>query len=228
MSSDLDLRLPRQVARLRTPSGDKKFAIYSMAGLDQRELRNLRHDINSAEFVNEACELSPRASFAGMSLGAVLDYHLTLRVRDSRFHPLLFIVATHRNWQDYGVILVHLDFDEQGSVGHARCAIDQAASYCMNMDIGNMSWDDVKDEEMFEWPAYFRMPKSVPTTGLTPRKQFGIYCFHSERMFHCPLLFLDEADYDSLGRSTSFGPNLEGKGSITIAVFSGNNIDCTP
>lgn len=183
MSTDLDLKLYHHAPQVKCLPGEKKFAIYSMAALNQREMQNLERDLNSAEFVENDCELSPRASFAGLSLAAVLDYHLTLRARDAKFHPLLFIVATHKNYQDFGVLFVYLNTDGKGGVGHARCTLDMAASYCMNIDIGNMEWDEVKDEETFEWPAYFRMPTSVPSTGLMPRKQFGVYTFNAECTF---------------------------------------------
>ncbi|GME23008.1 amino acid permease protein [Neofusicoccum parvum] len=158
MDPSQDLSLPRTAPNTErhraTLNGQYKFAIYTIAELDQSSLHALQRDLNAAEYCHNTCALAPQPNFAGRPLRDVFDYHVRVRDEDQTIHPLFFIVATDADYTSKGVIVVHLDTgqdEQEDRVDQGRCGVDRAASWGMNIDIGNMDWEDLKEEEEEEW-----------------------------------------------------------------------------
>lgn len=127
-----------------------KYAVYTIAELNHEGLNALQDELNSAHLAADTCKLAPKPNFSGRTLRDVYDYHIYARDEDMSIHPLFFIVATDVDYKKKGVTIVHLDTfqDEQADrVDKGNCSVDMAASWGMNIDIGNMAWEDLKEEE---------------------------------------------------------------------------------
>lgn len=154
--------------------GRYKFAIYTTASLDSTSLHQLEASINSAELSTHNSKLAPEPSKS--SLRDVYDYHLALRDRDDTIHPLYFIVADRADLPDAGVLVVHLNCgidNEDDVVGVARCGVDMADSHGANIDIGNIDWLDIKEEEADSWGGdtpYADRPEGDAQPPLPPTK----------------------------------------------------------
>ncbi|KAI2781877.1 hypothetical protein F4815DRAFT_62176 [Daldinia loculata] len=130
-------------------------AVYSILPLDLSTLDDLVSRLNAAEEIEPGtCKLAPKYDFANRPLRDIYDYHIQLRDQDHSIHPLYFIVAIDADYKGNGVLVVHLHTGQDGEedrVDKARCSVDWAASWGLNLDIGNMSWEDLKEEEAEEW-----------------------------------------------------------------------------
>lgn len=173
MSSQPNLNLPATAPNTErhraTLNGRYKFAVYSIANLDEASLRALETELNSAEFAANTCKLAPQPSFPGRPLRDVFDYHVRVRDEDTTIHPLYFIVAAYADYKTDGVVVVHLNTDQdeqEDRVDKARCAVDMAASWGMNFDIGNMDWEDLKEEEQDNYGG--EQPATTPSQPLQP------------------------------------------------------------
>ncbi|KAH9822818.1 amino acid permease protein [Teratosphaeria destructans] len=130
-----------------------KFAIYSIAPLDDRSLHQLEASINSSELSTHHSKLAPQPDFKNRSLRDVYDYHIRIRDEDDTIHPLYFIVADRINLPDDGVLVVLLNSsrEEDDVVDVGRCGVDMADSWGANIDVGNQDWLDLKEEEAEQW-----------------------------------------------------------------------------
>ncbi|KKY27888.1 putative amino acid permease [Diplodia seriata] len=184
MASPPDLSLPSTAPNTErhraTLNGRFKFAIYTIANLDQAALQALETAINSAEFADGSSKLAPQPSFPGRPLRHVFDYHVRVRDEDTSIHPLYFIVAADADYQTKGLVVVHLDTseDERDRVDKARCDVDMAASWGVNLDLGNMHWEDLKEEEQLNYGAPDPSQPSQPPAAPAPpepavRWQYG-------------------------------------------------------
>ncbi|KAI2617021.1 hypothetical protein GGS26DRAFT_577479 [Hypomontagnella submonticulosa] len=187
-TSSQNFDLPRTAPnndRHRNTSGESYAQpVYSIVPLDRSALENLVDQLNAAEDVRPGtCKLAPEPDFANRPLRDVYNYHLQLRDQDHSIHPLYFIVAADADFEKDGVIVVHLHTgqdDEEDRVDKARCSVDWAASWGINFDIGNMDWEDLKEQEEEEWGdrAMSWTPASqqpVPPDTEPPRFQYA--CF---------------------------------------------------
>ncbi|KAI8960704.1 hypothetical protein F5Y11DRAFT_328861 [Daldinia sp. FL1419] len=231
MSSNLDLSLPRTAPnsdRHRATSGeDYTQAVYSLTPLDKSELDNLVSRLNSAENIEPGtCKLAPIYDFANQPLRAVYDYHLQLRDQDHAIHPLYFIVAIDADYIEDGVLVVHLDTDqdeEDNRVDKARCSVDWAASWGMNIDIGNTSWEDLKQDESEEWgerampwtPAS-REP-TIPEAG-QPQLQYAFYSTVKKSIDLPELLEPKYFNTPAAYRRTTLGGNYSTDGGLPEIV----------
>ncbi|KAK6958025.1 hypothetical protein Daesc_000818 [Daldinia eschscholtzii] len=188
MAPNLDLSLPKTAPNnsqhRATASGSYAQAVYSLIPLELSTLNDLASRLNAAQDIEPGtCKLAPRYDFANRPLRDVYDYHLQLRDRDPSIHPLFFIVAVDADYEKNGVLVVHLNTgqdEEDDRVDKARCSVEWAASWGLNLDIGNMAWEDLKEEEADEWgdTAMPWTPESnQPTRPDTapPRSQYA--CF---------------------------------------------------
>ncbi|KAI0379783.1 hypothetical protein F5Y04DRAFT_259139 [Hypomontagnella monticulosa] len=171
--------------RHRNTSGESYTqAVYSIVPLDRSTLENLVDRLNAAEDIEPGtCKLAPEPDFANRPLLDVYNYHLQLRDRDHSIHPLYFIVAADADCEKDGVIVVYLHTgqdDEEDRVDKARSSIDWAASWGINFDIGNMDWEDLKEEEENEWGDR-AMPwapvSQQPAPPATEPPRFQYACF---------------------------------------------------
>ncbi|KAK0638158.1 hypothetical protein DIS24_g10107 [Lasiodiplodia hormozganensis] len=173
MSSQPNLNLPATAPNTErhraTLNGRYKFAVYSIANLDQARLQALEAKLNSAEYAAGTCKLAPQPSFLGRPLRDVFDYHVRVRDEDTTIHPLYFIVAVYADYKTDGVIVVHLNTgqgEQEDRVDKARCAVDMAASWGMNFGIGNMDWEDLKEEEQDNYGG--DQPTTLPSQPSQP------------------------------------------------------------
>lgn len=157
MSNEQNLYLPRTApnsSHHHDVAQDFKYAIYSIVTLEgSTSLTALEERVNSVEFCEGSCCLAPQSDFAGRPLKDVFDYHINIRDTDKSIHPLYFIVAADKDYEKNGVIAVFLDADEdqENEVDAGRCSVEMAPSWGQNLDIGNMSWYDLKEAEELEF-----------------------------------------------------------------------------
>ncbi|KAI1657538.1 hypothetical protein F4813DRAFT_389718 [Daldinia decipiens] len=188
MALNQDLSLPKTAPnsnRHRATAGESYVqAVYSILPLDLGILDDLVSRLNAAEVIEPGtCKLAPKYDFANRPLRDIYDYHLQLRDQDHSIHPLYFIVAIDADYKENGVLVVHLHTGQDGEedrVDKARCSADWAAGWGLNLDIGNMAWEDLKEEEAEEWgdkamswTPESNQPKQLGTTP--PRFQYA--CF---------------------------------------------------
>ncbi|KAI5925835.1 hypothetical protein F4810DRAFT_658490 [Camillea tinctor] len=158
---DLSLGLPHTAPnsdRHRATAGESYIqTVYTLVPLAKDDLDVLVNRLNNAaDIMPGTCKLAPKFDFSqpSSSLRQVYDYHIRLRDQDHSAHPLYFIVAISADSCKDDVLIVHLNTGLKGQCDHigiARCSIDWAASWGLNLDIGNMSWEDLKEEEENDW-----------------------------------------------------------------------------
>ncbi|KAI5240594.1 hypothetical protein E4T43_05981 [Aureobasidium subglaciale] len=155
----------------------RRWPIYSLIAYDDKNLAKLESDINNAEDSTHNSVLITTPDFSSSTLRDVYGYHIALRDKDNGIHPSLFIVIDQKDYQSKGVLLVDLQVMTDTSrnvIGVLRCSYSDADLYCANLDIGNMSFIDYKEEEQelrggedpYENTRYFgKDPKQVKDTG---------------------------------------------------------------
>ncbi|QIX01354.1 hypothetical protein AMS68_006871 [Peltaster fructicola] len=121
----------------------KKYAVYTLTDVDEQQLL----EAINCEDSTENSEFAPRHKFS--TLREVYDYHLELR--KEAYHPLFFIVADQVDPESVLVVHLDCDVDEDDRIGVGRCAVGMADSWGANLDIGNMDWMDLKEEEQNSW-----------------------------------------------------------------------------
>ena len=129
---------------------DKRWPIYPMVAFDEQELEQLEHDVNKAEDSTDCSILITRPDFSGSTLRDVYEHHMHLRNERQDIHPSLFIAVDQKGYKSKGVLIVDLQVmieHGQSVIGVLRCGYDDADLYCANLDIGNMSFIDYKEEE---------------------------------------------------------------------------------
>ena len=125
-----------------------KIAVYTLVGLGEDGSDGLVKALeNDDGNLRNAASLPPRYDFAGRSLRDVYDYHLQLG-REQTHHPTLFIVAYVEDYQKNGVLVVELDTDLKCSVDTCRRKTADALLDCVNLEISNMDWEELKDDEL--------------------------------------------------------------------------------
>lgn len=125
-----------------------KLAVYTLVDLGEADINSLLKALeNKNKTVRGAYCLPSKYNFTGASLKDVYDYHLQLGT-DKGYHPTLFIVAQHEDYEKNGVLLVNLDTDMKCSVDTCRMKVSKALSAGMNLMIGNMDWEDFKEDEL--------------------------------------------------------------------------------
>ena len=121
------------------------LAVYTLVAL-QDHAEDLTEALqNDDENLRRAYGLPSKYSFVGESLKNIYDYHLKLK---EKYHPTLFIVAQHTNYRKHGVLLVNLNTDLACSVDICRMKCNEALSAGVSLKIGNMDWEDLKEDEL--------------------------------------------------------------------------------
>ncbi|CAD0087598.1 unnamed protein product, partial [Aureobasidium vineae] len=133
-------------------SGDtlnKQWPSYSLVAVSEQDLSNLESDINNAEDSTSNCVLITTPNFSHGTLRNIHDHHIRLRNENDEIHPTLFIRLPGK-----GVLVVDLQVmtdTPQNVVGVLHCGYDDADLYCANLDLGNMSFIDYKEEAQNLW-----------------------------------------------------------------------------
>ncbi|KAI4726031.1 hypothetical protein E4T49_06206 [Aureobasidium sp. EXF-10728] len=133
---------------------NKQWPIYSLVAFSDPDLQTLETDINKAEDSTGNSVLITAPDFSHGTLRDIYNHHIRLRNENHEIHPTLFIVVDQRDYREKGVLVVDLQVMTETSqtvVGVLRCGYDDADLYCANLDIGNMSFMDYKEEEQSLW-----------------------------------------------------------------------------
>ncbi|KAG9949317.1 hypothetical protein KCU85_g4322, partial [Aureobasidium melanogenum] len=131
-----------------------QWPIYSLVAFDEPSLKQVLNDINEAEDSTSNSILITEPDLSNSTLRDVYDHHIRLRDENDKIHPTLFIAVDQRDYQANGVLVVDLKVmtdTSQTVIGVLRCGYDDADLYCANLDIGNMSFIDYKEEEQRLW-----------------------------------------------------------------------------
>jgi hypothetical protein len=153
-----------------SPEGDSghdsqhsSYAAYSLISLDEDGQQLILNDLNTGDMTTSGCILATQPDFSGRTLRDIYDYHIEASKEDNEMHPHLFIVADQDDWNTNGVLLVYayaeraLDPPNESNdeyeytVGVLRCGVDMADCNCCNLEIANIGWDEMKEEEEREW-----------------------------------------------------------------------------
>ncbi|KAI1308369.1 hypothetical protein F5Y03DRAFT_350827 [Xylaria venustula] len=156
MSAYPDLSLPTEAPSwmaqysAQQPAIYNPTALYSLADMTDDELADLERECEAAcvELGSErgSCvRLAPEARFVGQPLRAVFEYHLEL-AKQITYEPEYFIAAVDKDWRARGVILVTLnDDDAMWHVQSYRTKASDAGLTVINLQIGNLGWDEERD-----------------------------------------------------------------------------------
>ncbi|KAH0037944.1 hypothetical protein KCU78_g1585, partial [Aureobasidium melanogenum] len=131
-----------------------QWPIYSLVTSNERCLKELESDINKAEDSTSNSLLITKPDSSNGTLRDVYDHHIRFRDENDMIHPTLFIAVDQRDYQAKGVLVVDLQVatdTSQTVIGVLRCGYEDADLYCANLDIGNMSFIDYKEEEQRLW-----------------------------------------------------------------------------
>ncbi|KAI4850237.1 hypothetical protein E4T44_02865 [Aureobasidium sp. EXF-8845] len=140
-----------------------KFAAYSLTPLDEDGQQRLLNDLNTGDMTTSQCLLATQPDFSGRTLRDIYDHHIEASKGDNEMHSHLFIVADQDDWNTNGVLLVYAYADRaldppdeendnyESTVGVLRCGVDMADCNCCNLEIANIGFDEMKDEEEREW-----------------------------------------------------------------------------
>ncbi|KAI4763161.1 hypothetical protein E4T52_04750 [Aureobasidium sp. EXF-3400] len=132
----------------------KQWPIYSMVEFNDHELEKLESDINKAEDSTGQSVLITEPNSPGTTLLEIYERHIQLRDENKDIHPSLFIVVDKADYLTKGVLVIDLQVPTdsvRNVIGVLRCGYDEADLYCANLDIGNMSFIDYKEEEQRLW-----------------------------------------------------------------------------
>jgi hypothetical protein len=151
----------------------KQWPIYSMIEFSSHELEKLESDVNKAEDSTHQSVMITTPDLFGKTLLDIYEHHIQLRDENKDIHPSLFIVVDKADYQTKGVLVVDLQVPTdsvRNVIGVLRCAYSEADLYCANLDIGNMSFIDYKEEEKELWDGddpyankrYFPNDASLP------------------------------------------------------------------
>ncbi|KAI8623990.1 hypothetical protein F5Y19DRAFT_491795 [Xylariaceae sp. FL1651] len=155
MSAYPDLSLPTEAPssmaqyRAQQPA-NIPIALYTLSDMTDDELADLQRECEAA-CVENGCDrgscvrLAPQARFVGQPLRAVFDYHLEL-AKQVTYDLEYFIAAVDKDWRARGVILVTLNDDnDMWRVQSYRTKASDAGLTVMNLQIGNLGWDEERD-----------------------------------------------------------------------------------
>lgn len=181
LQKTLPAKAPNTGRHRAVASGEFKIPVYALVTL-RTNLEQLVKDINHAEISTGSACTRPHADFTGRSLRDIYDYHLQLRDQDHTIHPLYFVVADQMDYNTNGILVVFLDADTPGyddddnHVGVGRTGIDMVDAWASNIDVGNMSWMDLKESEAADWHGddpYEGIDYSVQTTHSETKRLNG-------------------------------------------------------
>lgn len=128
-------------------------ALYTLVDLTDEELLEVRQACEAAciedgNEPNSSVRIAAQPRFIGQPLRAVFDHHVEWRARDAplEFDPKMFVVVVNVEWQQKGVLIVTLDDqeDEGGNVDSFFTDAGEAGRIIVNIQIGNMGWDELK------------------------------------------------------------------------------------
>ena len=141
-----------------------QFAVYTLVNLQHDGFNHFLKVLeNDDDLLKGNCRLPPQYDFSGRPLKDVYNYHLQLRSQ-RKYHPTLFLVAPHLDYKANGVLLVNLNTDLHCTVDTCRLRVTEALSAAVNLRIGNMDWDDFKEDELLVLTSGGGDQKSYSTT----------------------------------------------------------------
>lgn len=191
LEETLPLVAPVSKAQFPRPKNDMKFTVYSTVPLDDGQRQQLLADLHDYEDTCEMCQLSP-GQFQHKSLRDVYEYHIRARDKDPTIYPDYFIVVDHADWDIYAVLMVNLDVyterkDEPSVISVARLDVRGLLGVecmCVNMDIANMNWEDVKYTAHEDWggedpKTNKRLWATNPDTALVPTYDSTVYTWYT-------------------------------------------------
>jgi hypothetical protein len=144
-------------------SQHSNFAAYFLFSLDQDGQQRFLEDLNDGNMSTDQCILATQPDFSGRTLRDIYDHHIEASKEDNEMHPHLFIVADQDDWDINGVLLIYVyagraldppdepNDDYETTPGVLRCGVDMADCNCCNLEIANIGWDEMKEEEEREW-----------------------------------------------------------------------------
>lgn len=174
----------------RAPEG-YNFLVYTTADLNEKQRETLLSDIHNHPDTATISKLAP-GSYAGNSVRDVYQQHIDIRDREPKAHPTIFIIADRADWKTDGVLVLNLEARTEEKyprhvIGVVRIAVSGALGaelICLNLEIGNMTWTDVKNTEVTEFggedPLSNRRYYPVdPRTAETPEFDSVVYAWYS-------------------------------------------------
>ena len=178
---DLPAKAPTESYSHESHNCDK-LAIYTLVDLGHDGVNDLVQALkNGDDNLREAYKLPPKHDFCGKPLRDVYDYHLQLG-GEKTHHPTLFIVAHTRDYGTSGVLLVNLNTDLKGGVDTCRLRSVEALLAGVNLAIGNMDWEDYKEDEL-------ALPSSGHSGEKTPQQTHQPTSQSSDRQSHSDFTF---------------------------------------
>lgn len=191
LEETLPLMAPEPKAEFSRSGKDVKFTVYSTVPLDDSQRQQLLEDLHGYEETCEECQLSP-GQFQHESLRDVYEYHIRARDEDVTIHPEYFIVVDHADWDIYGALMVNLRADtdrkeEPYVISIARLDVRGLLGVecmCVNMDIANLNWEDVKATSHEHWggedpDTNKRLWATNPRTALVPTYYSTVYAWYT-------------------------------------------------
>jgi hypothetical protein len=139
------------------------FAAYSLVSLDEEGQQRFLKDLNTGDMTTSNCILATQPDFSGRTLRDIYDHHVEASKEDNEMHPHFFIVADQDDWKTKGVLCVCLYADRsldrpneehddyEHTVGVLRCEVEMADCNCCNLEIANIGWAEMKEEEEQDW-----------------------------------------------------------------------------
>jgi hypothetical protein len=139
------------------------FAAYSLVSLDEEGQQRFLKDLNTGDMTTSNCILATQPDFSGRTLRDIYDHHVETSKEDNEMHPHFFIVADQDDWKTKGVLCVCLYADRsldrpneehddyEHTVGVLRCEVEMADCNCCNLEIANIGWAEMKEEEERDW-----------------------------------------------------------------------------
>lgn len=125
-------------------------------------------------------KLAPDPDFTGRSLRDVYEHFITLRDEDESIQPFYFIVADKVNFEEEGVLGVCLECNNEGdgSVGVARCPVDEADGWGADFYYGFVEWEEMLEAEELEY-GLEEDPEKEYDTRPGPVRLRGMYGWYS-------------------------------------------------
>lgn len=174
----------------RAPEG-YNFIVYTTSDLNEKQREALLSDIHNYPNTATISKLAP-GSYAGNSVADVYQQHIVIRDREPKAHPTIFIIADRADWKTHGVLVLDLEVSTEENcprhvIGVARTAVSGALGaelICLNLEIGNMTWTDVKKTEVTEFGgedpfSNLRYYPIDPRTAETPKFDSVVYAWYS-------------------------------------------------
>ena len=134
-----------------------QVAVYTL--VDLSDFGGITTLLKALEWMDLGGVLAPKYDFTDLALKNVYEYHLSLgesqrhitepRPDETLYHPTLFIVASTQECSHRGVLVVNLDVDMECSIDVIREKVEDALQIPVNVKVGNMDWEDFKEQASF-------------------------------------------------------------------------------